>query len=212
MELQKFAFVLIGFCILILIWRLVIIDIWGVYAGFIQGNTLYSYSYHATETRIDLMLYGAILALAFNPAYHLRQNKYTDPNHWFNKNWLVLLILGISMGTLLFSLLYRDPEFRETYRYSLQGLALIPFFYFAIIRSDWIYFKVLNWTPIVYLGRISYTFYLSHSVCIDIVQKYLGNNKLTVSLASFVLTFGFCALMYHFIEKPFAVLRKRLHN
>ena len=33
---------------------------------------------------------------------------------------------------LLVSLLWRDPDFRQTLRYTLQGIALLPIFYYIV--------------------------------------------------------------------------------
>ena len=59
---------------------------------------------------------------------------------------------------------YRDEVFRLTARYTLQSLAIAGLIYLAVARADRLPFRWLNARPLVYVGTISYTIYLSHHV------------------------------------------------
>jgi len=80
-------------------------------------------TYIATDTRIDSILFGCILAIYGNPAL--------DDSRVPERAWKWALFPLAVVG-LLISFLVRDPRFQETVRYSLQGLALFPLFVVAI--------------------------------------------------------------------------------
>ena len=72
---------------------------------------------------------GCVFAIVANPILH-------DPLHgWLLRQmkWLLPLSVVVLLGTFL----DRDESFRETLRYPLQGLALIPLFIAAILLTNW---------------------------------------------------------------------------
>ncbi len=188
------AGIIVGFCLLVLLWR--------VYLVFGQ-NAPQLRTYYATDTRIDSIMFGCLMALWNNPVM--------DPV--FDKGRAaVLAILAGAGGILLFCLLYRDPAFRETYRYTLQGIALFPIFYFAITKSNWPLFVWLNWGVLRYIGKVSYTTYLIHPTAITLTHKYMQSTGILAIIVAFALTIGFSALMYHLVERHMSALRSRLHQ
>src|SRR5262249_7089597 len=60
-----------------------------------------------------------------------------------------------------------QPEFRESFRYSLQGLALLPIFYYAVRFPTAGPFKLLNARLLVRIGVLSYGIYLIHDVVLS---------------------------------------------
>ena len=54
----------------------------------------------------------------------------------------------LAILVLLFSFVFRGEAFRETFRYSLQGVALVPVFVCAIRFPRWGLMKVLNLRPV----------------------------------------------------------------
>jgi len=69
-------------------------------------------------------------------------------------------------------LLYRNEYFRETYRYTIQSLAVAPLIYLAVVQSRIPAFRWLNAGPVVYLGKISYTVYLAHQACLFFISEH----------------------------------------
>lgn len=191
-RLQAIAGVLLLICGIVLAWRCYLV----LGLGFPR-----EFTYHATETRIDSILYGCLLALWRNPSTH------NDPRfpHWLSAS---AFVVGISV--LLFCFLHRDPLFRETLRYSLQGLALFPVFYCAVRYHNNPLFRWLDWRPLRALGQISFTFYLSHIVFLHLAGRMIEPRWASAMIA-FVMTTGFSSLVYRVIELRFADLRRRLH-
>ena len=83
----------------------------------VHGGAPEDRTYYSSDTRIDSIAYGCLLALSFIALIPAPREKMS---------FLHLALLLVGLGGVLFSLLYRDPEFRETTRYSLQGAALLP--------------------------------------------------------------------------------------
>lgn len=162
----------------------------------------YLYTYYATDTRFDSILYGCLMALICNPVHSAIDER---------SNNLIKVGMVVGIGLILFTLLYREPIFRETIRYTIQGIAMFPIFYYVITQSESIIYKLLNCKPLAFIGKISYTFYLSHFVLIYLAQDIFGNTLLVKTVIGMILTLLFSTLMYYFIEKRFASLRKKLH-
>ncbi len=190
---SRMAAIIALFCVLVLLWRVYLV----VGQGVPQVRT-----YYATDTRIDSIMFGCIMALWHNPV--------VDPLVIKSKALILSLLAGAG-AIMLFCLLYRDPAFRETARYSLQGVALFPVFYFAITKSDWQLFSWLNWGVMRYLGKVSYTAYLIHPTAIALAVSFFHSESIPVMLVGLALTLGFSSLMYHFVERHMSALRAKLH-
>jgi peptidoglycan/LPS O-acetylase OafA/YrhL len=158
----------------------------------------------ATDSRADAILVGCFMGLLRNPWPRCHRSR--SPR-W---NWA----LGLAcVGALLLSLIVRDASFRGTLRYTLQSLAIAPLIYLAIAHAGHAVFRWLNSRPMIYLGSISYSVYLSHQLILDLVARHwpqLGwADKVLLSAA---LTLVTAAALRHWIEKPCAALRKRMHR
>jgi peptidoglycan/LPS O-acetylase OafA/YrhL len=181
-------------CLAVLAWRIHLVQS----PDFVPDRT-----YYASDTRIDSIIYGCILAVVMNQK---QPNRLTAMSrvHW--------VVLATAIGTLLLTLLYRDVAFRETIRYSIQGLALMPLFYFAVRFSDNRLFEKLNLPWVVTLGTYSYAIYLIHYVVIGLVVK----NVPDVAAKSFILfptalmiSVGYAATIDRFVDPYFRQLRRK---
>jgi peptidoglycan/LPS O-acetylase OafA/YrhL len=171
---------------------IVLILFWRVYLS--NQGASFDRIYLATDTRFDSIIFGVLLSIVM-----YQRKLFTNSGTMSIKDWL---IIGFSFIILLFTLLYRDEFFRETYRYSLQGLALIPVFYYVVTRSSLWFFSWLNSNFLINVGLYSYMIYLIHNPLIHYFES-IGLEKgwgllIVVSLLSFWLS----ALSYRYIEKP----------
>ena len=108
-------------CAVVLLWRVYLI----YFLHRPIGNMGRIYLY--TDTRIDSILFGCLLAIAMNPLFD-------DVSLTLRRNAGKVGLLGL--GLLLFSLIYRDPLFRETYRYTFQGTGLLLVFFFMVLAPQ----------------------------------------------------------------------------
>ena len=197
LRLSPLVFVafLITACLAILAWRCYL----ATGAKFNEART-----YYASDTRFDSIIFGCILALVANPALERRAERR-----------LRIRDFGILVAslTLLFStIIFRDPLFRETIRYTLQGIALCPIFYYAIKYPDHHFFAWLNSKPIRRIGVYSYAIYLIHFVVLNFmfeqVPYFLESSALSF-VGGLAISIAFAFLVDRFVDSYFRRLRHR---
>lgn len=148
-----------------------------------------------THTRIDSILFGCCLALWRNPAI--------DRDPWRPRAWHVVAALSV----LALCFVVRDPFFRETARYSLQGGALFVLFAFAV-QAGGVTARVLSSPSLRVVALLSYTLYLVHMPALMLAEQVgLPAHALFGVAASFAYAWA----MYVLVERPLGRLRKRLH-
>lgn len=187
---RQLATVLLIVCLLILFWRIMLV---------MHYQTEDIRTYYATDTRIDSILYGCVLALIISPE---RMQQDTSS---ISKPYLLLIL-----GTLLIitSLVFRGIEFRETIRYTIQGIGLMPIFYFGIKHSNHLLFIIFNTSPIKLLGRLSYFIYLIHHIAIKSIQLMLPEiNHYMLIIYAFTASLIYAALFDRYIDTHFSRLR-----
>jgi len=183
---------LLAICFIILIWRCVLIFYFGA---------SHDRVYVATDTRIDSILAGCVLAIWGNPML----DKQTTSDKKLSFVWL-----PVGMAAVLLSLLPRVHEFDQTIRYTLQSFGLVPFFIAAIRWHDRVVFRILNYAPIRYVGVLSYSLYLMHdSMLLGLEHATTLNPWLRGVIAALILLL-FASLIYRYLERPCARLRSRL--
>lgn len=158
--------------------------------------------YILTDTRFDSLLFGCLLAIL--------QVRYRESMR-LRTEWMYV-ILALSVALLLLTFVIRDPVFRSTLRYSLQGLALMPIFHFAVTVPTALVFQPLNWAPVRRLGIWSYSIYLVHFVIIHAMQAHGldPQNRFLFAMVVLLVSCLWAALVYEFVEKPFHKLRRQL--
>jgi peptidoglycan/LPS O-acetylase OafA/YrhL len=185
------ALILLGLCGLTLAWRAILAFGIGVPG---ERTSL------GSDTRIDSILFGCVLAVFGNPVL--------DPWRGGKALW-VKALLPLACALLAFSFTYRAVWFRETARYTLQGLALIPLFVVAIRYPDWGPMRLLNTRLARRVGLLSYSLYLSHQVVLIAIETCLpGFGQAFYGLLALALSLALATAILHFVERPSARLRK----
>lgn len=188
------SLILLSLCAAALVWRCVLI-----YCHF---HASFLHTFYATDTRFDSILLGCSFAIVANPVLH-------DPLcGWFVRRmkWL----LPLSVGVLLATFLYRDVNFRETLRYTLQALALIPLFIAAIhYQKSWPV-MLLNLPVVRFLGVLSYSLYLCHFIIMENIGRVATLNPFLAVALSLACALCFAVLVHYWVERPCTKIRKRL--
>ncbi|MBN3995119.1 MAG: acyltransferase [Nostoc sp. NMS2] len=189
----KQILIILGLCLALLVWRCVLIY------GF-DAETMRVYI--ATDTRIDSILFGCILAISNNPML--------DTQQYSNKLWKYFFLpAGIIL--ILFSFVYRSADFRETFRYTIQGIGLYPIFFVAVRFPNWGLFQILNLNLIRFIGLLSYSLYLIHYTVLFGIWLYLPQlHKVFQAGIALLISLGLAYTIYQFIELPIGQLRKKL--
>lgn len=153
-----------------------------------------------TEFRLDAIAWGVMLAIACETPLGRRLVQAMGSPIWF----------GAALLTLLSTFALRDPVFRETWRYSLQGASLAIILAAIVFEPRYALLQIpLNHPWVIYLGKISYSLYVWHS-CTPILSRWLfpDDHPAVQIVFEFAFSFLFAVSSYHFLEMPIARWRR----
>ena len=195
---RTIGIVLIIPCLVVLAWRIHLVQS-------LEFSTIRTYL--ASDTRINSIIYGSLMALLINPLRVTRRSK--------NMSLLQWALFSIGIGFLLLTLIYRNPVFRETFRYSLQGIALFPIFYFAILFHNNAIFRHLNSVWAIRIGTYSYAIYLMHEIIVFGIFKnapFIANNPFVVFPVALIISIAFAAAIDSLVDPYFKQLRHKYRS
>jgi peptidoglycan/LPS O-acetylase OafA/YrhL len=174
----------------VLLWRY-------IYVVYLHGG--HNHTYFATDTRIDSILYGAILSVLIESSESA--TSYLRRNSLFA--WLGALALFLT-------LVLRNEMFRETLRYSIQGIALIPIFLCVLFSNNLRFVRrLLQWPLLIWVGTISYSLYLWHGAALSFVETVVPSRFAAANYPiGATLAFALAALSYYGVEYPTRKARK----
>lgn len=181
---------ILALCALALVWR-----IWLVYAdhGVTYRVTM------ASDTRMDSILWGSLLALWRNPAL--------DPDKARPLTRPVWILAGLTALALVE--VCRNRWLAGTLGFTIQGIALIPIFSLAILQGGKGPLKFLQWPCLIWVSRASYPLYLLQWMMISACEIYVPGPRIGQMAVAALLTFGLGAGMHYGLERPLMALRKR---
>jgi peptidoglycan/LPS O-acetylase OafA/YrhL len=189
---ERQSLVLLVGCGLVLAWRYILIYL--LHAD-------HDRCYVSSDTRVDSIVAGCILAIWKNPV--LDKDAYDDKK-------LVFAWLPLGVVAVLVSLVVREPHFDQTLRYSLQSFGLLPFFVVAIRFPERLPFRWLNSRLARFLGGLSYSMYLMHTSLLWCLERWTHWPTAVRSSVAVAILVGAGTLIFRYIEKPCARLRRRL--
>ncbi|WP_263419297.1 acyltransferase family protein [Terriglobus albidus] len=191
MDWKRQSQILVLLCVLVLGWRMFLVSF--VHTNIGDGP---KWTYLATDCRIDNLLLGSVLALCIGEA----PQRCTAHS---NGRWALLGVVG-----LLMSLLFRNPVFRETLRYTLQASCLLLIFNYCITASRSRVVMALTSRPLRRIGELSYVIYLTHHVVL-VRTWFWTPNAVGRAVVALIFSIFIAVLMERFVEKP--VKRWRLN-
>jgi peptidoglycan/LPS O-acetylase OafA/YrhL len=196
-EVSRIVKVLLGVCALVLVWRCIL-----VFVIHTPLSTFPRWTYEASDTRFDEILFGCILALWNNP--------WTDDSPRFKRHQGKFALGGLIV--LLLSLVIREPHFRETFRYTMQSIALYPIFFYCVASAGSWQARWLEWKPLKWLGWISYSMYLVHMTVLVLGNAFFPGHPLAVPIGCFFVSVLYSWLMRVWVELPFRGMRSALER
>ena len=181
---RRFLSVIVCLLVLFLVWRLYLVDVIGL--NQLPNDRIYK----ATDTRADSILYGTGFAILW-----VRYPRIIS----FLQRWDTFFI-GVLL--IVFSLVWRGEQFRESVRYSIQGLALCFVFSFLVLKET-VVSRLLQMKPLIYLGRISYSLYLYHWLVLGVITAWMPQCPLPLRMTLLIgASILLADLSYRFIERP----------
>lgn len=182
--------------------------IWRLWASFYYSSDDWSAAFTFTPGVIDFLAFGALLAIA---AHGNRSEETLEKAVRY-----VVLPVGIVLYVSLFwvnrSLDHHVPLALEN-----TGAALIFcwLIYSASRGFGGLFGRLLEWRPIVYLGKISYGIYIYHflvPLAFAALATHFGFGYEDSGFVNFVaaslVTFGVSALSWHLFERPINGLKR----
>lgn len=160
--------------------------------------------YYRTEFRIDAIAWGVLLAAICDTV--MGQRLIRSLGH--------PLAFAAALLLLALTFLYRDPVFRETWRYSLQGLSLLVLFAGLLFDRRYALIQwALNLPIAVWIGRLSYSLYVWH-LCTPALSRWLlpESGWAAQTALQMPMSFAFAAASFYLLEQPIARWRRRLHT
>jgi peptidoglycan/LPS O-acetylase OafA/YrhL len=192
---RRQAFAFWGLCAVVLAWRCILVFL-------LDANV--DRTYLCSDTRVDSIAFGCALAVWRNPVL----DGLRDPPPRSVLRPRILLVAGLAL--LFATFVVRNSAFRETFRYTLQGIGLTPLFALAVRWPRWLCFRPLNWKPLRFVGTLSYSLYLVHQVTLVAFEQHSSWPGVARAVAALLVSFAIAWAMYHAVEKPCARLRRRI--
>lgn len=185
-----------------LIWRLVLVHA-------LDAPT--DWTAFASDARIDSIAWGCLLAVMLDGVGRGERGAMAGGAPllvWLRSwTWLGLAVLLIGL-----TVLHRDTAFRETWRYSLQGFAILVIVLnlYTLAGAGRIV-AVLETAPFRLTGRLSYALYLWHLPVTWFLHQHEGPGPLSpgASVVALLVCFTLALASWHFVEKPCWRLRAR---
>jgi peptidoglycan/LPS O-acetylase OafA/YrhL len=115
----------------------------------------------------------------------------------------------LAIPVLLLTFLYRNEVFRDTWRYTLQSVALLPLFAYVITDRYSLAFRILNLRWLAQLGILSYSLYLVHAIILEWFTRHLQASKSVLGVATLATAILVSKLLQLAVERPLFRLRKR---
>jgi peptidoglycan/LPS O-acetylase OafA/YrhL len=182
-------------CAVVLIWRLWLWDVCFVpgapaVCGPENPNPLWRFNrlYLATDTRIDSMAWGAILALKPGPGTGVRA-----------AGGATLLALSFALPGALG---------RHVMRPSVQGLALLGIVPW-LLHGETRLHRTLRSAPARLIGRLSYSLYLWHWAALGVADRLFHRFSMPWVLVAVPLSALLACASYYGIERPMLGVRRR---
>ncbi len=180
---------ILALCAAVLAWR-----VWLVWRS---GDVTYRETM-ASDTRMDSILWGSLLALWRNPALEPEKAKALIKPIW----------LMAGAAGLVFVEVCRNRQFAGTFGFTIQGLCMIPIFALAIMQGGKGVLKFLQWPWLVWVSRASYPLYLLQWIMISTCEKYVHAPRIAQMAVAALLTLGLGAAMHYGLERPILAMRK----
>jgi peptidoglycan/LPS O-acetylase OafA/YrhL len=190
MNRRRQAVVLIALCLGALAWRCYRVLVW---------HSPWQDIYEGTDTRFDSILAGCVLAIVAN-------RRSGDRVPYLSRRAAALAGAGGILVAVCF--VCQNPIFRDTVRYTLLEIGLMPIFFYVTLPRTNLVMRCLEWRWLRHLGQLSYSMYLIHHTLFHhLLHYYQPSLRLTGIVL--LLTIAYAQAMRMCVELPLQRARNR---
>lgn len=178
--------------------------IYRYYLNFI--GTQHPHIYTNTFARIDILVFGALIALIM----------FYRPKLLSGIRKIFILPFQILSLVILSYILYRvslfEPYLIRNGTFGYLVIALFMSYYtLSALQTSSTFARFLSWKPYVWLGKISYGLYVWHILGIETARNLLKNSNFgyMIPLIAFIITIAISYISYRFFESAFLRLKTK---
>lgn len=162
------------------------------------------YIYEAFDTRADSLMIGCLLAVLLDQSQAVRLFRSVCSGRWP----ILLTLLAFALSSVAEA--RYGPGYRDTLGLALNGVLAFLLIAQALAGA----FPPLAWTPVRYLGRISYSMYLWQQIVLEVTGKALlrvfpGVPPAIRIAVEFAAVVAAASASWYGLEKPILRLKKR---
>jgi peptidoglycan/LPS O-acetylase OafA/YrhL len=161
--------------------------------------------YYGTDTRADALLIGCVIGMLFSTG------------RFRSSDLRVYALLALFGGAFLFGvgmLVTHDSPFLYRGGFTLVALAAAGVIVEIVSSPTNFATRILSASPLVWIGRISYSLYLWHYPVLHAlrVERFdgLGWSPVLLQVIRFGAVFGAACASFYLVEQPFLRFKKRL--
>ena len=162
--------------------------------------------YFGTDTKANEILIGCVAGLLMSGGYLKQSVRLKSVLH-------LLALVGVGFILISFVILRHDQWF--VYNGGFTMVALLS----AVLIIDVLLFpsvvsRCLQFSPLVWIGKISYGLYLWHFPIFEATRKFLEARvgPIFASIVGFAMTLLIATASYYLLERPFLSLKKRFES
>jgi len=182
--------------IIVLVWRIVLI-----YVFHTPANTD-GWAYLATDARFDSILWGSLLAIGANPWAG-------DKNVFMKRNAGRIALASVCL--LAAAIALRNPDFAYSIRPTVQGIALMPIFYYLVAAPSSMWARFLASPPLRWLGLVSYTMYLCHDWIMQSLRIWMPGHLAITALFALAISAILSEAVRRGVENPIRQIKRKKH-
>lgn len=150
--------------------------------------------YRHTETRIDSIAFGVLIAVLCElPRAHKALSYLCNP-----------LLFLLAFPVMLAAAVLPNDLFDATIKYSIIGACTVPIVVGAVFSQRLSFAQsILNWKPVVWVGTLSYSLYVWHAAAgFFLGAAALPNHGLIGGVLKMLLAFCCAIASFYLVERP----------
>jgi peptidoglycan/LPS O-acetylase OafA/YrhL len=183
-----------GVLILLIVWR----------AARVQSGATISTLYYSTESRMDSLLFGCLASMIFNW-------RLWSPTFLSSKLFSYLVFVSLIGASFILLLVTHEDFFIYYGVLSVFAASIALIILWLATQKRGKIHRVLEFSGLTWIGRISYGLYLWHYAFYEFAKKSVVSPILQV-VCGIVLAFLAATLSYYLLERPFLKLKDGLEK